>query len=53
MCEFLDTPCVSFPLGFYVVLINLSHEYKCMLSPMTLSSESLNMGMVSETQIPK
>lgn len=32
------------PDSMYAALINLSHEYKYMLSPMSPSSESLNTG---------
>lgn len=53
MCGFLQSPSVLFPLGSCVALINLSRQYKYMLSPISLSSESLNARIVLETQIPK
>jgi hypothetical protein len=31
---------------YCAILINVSHEHNCMMSPMSLLSESLNIGMV-------
>lgn len=50
----LDFPHVSFPcadFALYPLVMNHSHEYNYVLSPVSLVSESSNLGVILKTRV--